>query len=69
MSKKARDPVEQFPPGSNVAREKGCKCPILDNARGKGYLGGVQDSSGKTMYVISEACELHGAVLLDGEEA
>lgn len=45
--------TSQFPPGSRKAISAGCKCPQLDNARGKGYMGiaGV--------YVMSERCPLH----------
>lgn len=41
-------------PGSNQAIEQGCKCPILDNANGRGYMGvdGV--------FVINETCPVHG---------
>ena len=51
-------------PGSDEALSNGCRCPVLDNGHGKGYLGGVTDDNGRTIYVISEACDLHrfGAV-------
>lgn len=38
-------------PGSDAAIAKGCTCPILDNARGKGDLGGN--------FWISGSCKLH----------
>lgn len=40
-------------PGSKEAIDFGCKCPVLDNAHGKGYLGieGV--------FVFNESCPLH----------
>lgn len=52
-----RERTEQVPnPGSDEAIAKGCSsseledtCPVLDNAHGKGYLGGVR-----------EDCPLHG---------
>lgn len=47
-------------PGSPAARELGCRCPILDNAHGKGYLGGMTDSEGNLIFVISAVCPLHG---------
>jgi len=41
------------PPGSDEALALGCKCPTLDNERGRGYCGqpGV--------YVTSADCPLH----------
>lgn len=48
------------PPGSPEAIEQDCACPILDNAHGKGWMGGRRDSkTGETLYVISAACDLH----------
>jgi hypothetical protein len=47
-------------PGSSEAIAQGCTCPVLDNARGKGYLGGVKDEAGNTVFVISCLCPLHG---------
>lgn len=38
-------------PGSDAAIEQGCKCPVLDNAHGKGCREG--------MFWISENCPLH----------
>ena len=38
-------------PGSPEAYANGCKCPILDNAHGKGIGGGH--------YWISEKCPIH----------
>jgi hypothetical protein len=46
-------------PGSNEAIKKGCTCPILDNAHGAGYIGGVKDDNGETVYVITEGCPVH----------
>lgn len=47
------------PPGSDEAVKLGCKCPRMDNAYGRGYLGGVKDDNGGTVYVVSGDCELH----------
>jgi hypothetical protein len=44
-----------YPPGSVEAIARGCSCPILDNGRGRGYMGmpGI--------YVYAGDCQLHGA--------
>ena len=47
-------------PGSDEAIAAGCTCPIMDNGRGRGYLGGVQDDTGQTVFVIAGDCPLHG---------
>ena len=47
-------------PGSASAIAIGCRCAGMDNARGRGYLGGVKDADGNTLYVISADCPLHG---------
>lgn len=47
-------------PGSNEAIKQGCKCPVLDNAHGRGLLGGVKDSDENTLFVIHAECPLHG---------
>lgn len=41
-------------PGSDEAIKAGCKCPVLDNAHGKGYMG-VEG-----VFVYSELCGIHG---------
>ncbi|WP_161668748.1 LexA family protein [Kallotenue papyrolyticum] len=41
-------------PGSPEATERGCRCPILDNRYGRGYLG----DPGR--FVMVAACPLHG---------
>lgn len=46
-------------PGSKEAREKGCTCPVLDNAHGKGYMGGVRDKDGNLIFVINFDCKVH----------
>lgn len=47
-------------PGSPQAVEKGCTCPRIDNGHGKGYMGGVKDENGETIFVRSGDCPLHG---------
>lgn len=49
----------KYNPGSPEAIERGCTCPILDNAHGKGYMGGVKDEDGELVFVISQGCPLH----------
>lgn len=50
--------VEKKPnPGSDKAIVQGCKCPVLDNARGQGAFGW-----GEGAYWINEDCPLHGKV-------
>jgi hypothetical protein len=46
-------------PGSAEALEQGCQCPVMDNGRGRGYLGGVKDENGETVFVIVVGCPLH----------
>lgn len=41
-------------PGSNEAIALGCRCPILDNAHGIGYMG----QSG--VFCFTSDCPLHG---------
>lgn len=50
-----------LPPGSPRAVDAGCRCPVLDNGHGRGYLGGVRDAAGDAIYVVREDCPLHGA--------
>lgn len=50
-------------PGSNEARVAGCKCPVMDNSHGKGWMGGVKGEDGQTVFVISELCPLHQSEL------
>lgn len=47
-------------PGSRAAQDQGCNCPVLDNAYGQGYLGGVKDKDGNIMFVINVTCSVHG---------
>lgn len=41
-------------PGPDEALARGCRCPVLDNARGKGYMGmpGI--------FAMRADCPLHG---------
>lgn len=48
-------------PGSDQALLDGCRCPVLDNAHGAGYLGGMRDKDGQPMFVIVDCCPLHGS--------
>ena len=51
-------------PGSNEAIAAGCTCPVLDNAHGKGYLGGVKDrETGETLFVYNCGCPIHAAAI------
>jgi hypothetical protein len=47
-------------PGSKGARSDGCTCPVLDNAYGRGYMGGVKGDDGNTVFVRFANCPLHG---------
>ena len=47
-------------PGSASAVAAGCKCPILDNARGKGWL-----CSGH--FIVREDCPIHGTAKQFGQ--
>ena len=47
-------------PGSDAALDQGCICPVLDNAHGLGYMGGVKDPDGNVMFVMNATCPLHG---------
>jgi hypothetical protein len=40
-------------PGSDEALDKGCTCPVLDNAHGRGYMNQVY-------FWINNNCPLHG---------
>lgn len=56
------DPRDTFlTPGSDEAIAAGCKCPVLDNAHGRGYLG--QPGA----YCFSSGCELHWAANEQGK--
>jgi len=50
-------------PGSDEAAAKGCTCPRIDNAHGRGAFGGsVKGADGKTVFWTNDACPLHGTV-------
>lgn len=40
-------------PGSQEAKDQGCRCPVMDNAYGRGYMG----HSGIFVYMID--CPIH----------
>jgi hypothetical protein len=46
-------------PGSEEAVKIGCTCPRMDNAYGRGYMGGVKDEYGGTVFVINMDCPVH----------
>lgn len=54
-------------PGSPEAHELGCLCPRMDNANGRGYMGGVVGQDGKTVFVVRMDCPLHGRKDKDNE--
>lgn len=41
-------------PGTEEAIKSGCKCPVLDNSYGKGYM------SIEGVFVYTQDCPLHG---------
>jgi len=43
-------------PGSDEAAALGCKCPRLDNARGRGAYG---TSGKKAIYIVDCDCPVH----------
>jgi len=47
-------------PGSKEALDQGCLCAVMDNAYGKGYLGGVKGKDGNIIFVVTDNCPLHG---------
>jgi hypothetical protein len=40
-------------PGSDEAVARGCRCPVIDNGRGRGYMGQAD------IFVLSADCPLH----------
>lgn len=46
-------------PGSQEAVDLGCTCPRMDNGHGRGYLGGVNDENGYTVFVMTVGCPVH----------
>ena len=49
MTRNARIPN----PGTQDAIAQGCKCPVLDNNRGRGYVGMA------TFFIYSAECPIH----------
>lgn len=49
-------------PGSDAAIDAGCKCPVMDNGYGKGFMG-IEG-----YYVIAEGCPVHPTVRDEVEE-
>ena len=43
-------------PGSPEAIEAGCRCPVLDNGHGRGYLGDGE----RFGWWMSSDCPIHG---------
>ena len=41
-------------PGSDAALARGCRCPVMDNNRGRGYMGQPG------IFVMTLGCPLHG---------
>lgn len=56
------DGVQGQPPGGDAARAQGCLCPVLDNARGIGYLGVPGQ------WVMRTDCPLHGGAPYAGRD-
>jgi hypothetical protein len=46
-------------PGSDEALDRGCQCPVLDNAHGRGYYG--QEG----IFVMTVGCPVHDAERAD----
>ena len=44
-------------PGSKDALSQGCKCPVLDNCRGRGAF---VSTDGKPQFWVNDDCPLHG---------
>ncbi len=50
-------PTPDPSPGSDAARELGCRCPVLDNAHGRGAWGSSGDDA---VFWINGDCPMHG---------
>ena len=46
-------------PGSDEALRLGCRCPVIDNGHGRGYMGGAKDEDGNTVFVYRVGCPVH----------
>lgn len=55
-------------PGSELAVHQGCTCPVSDNGRGRGYMGGVKDKDGKLVFIIRGGCPLHDKGMINNIE-
>lgn len=56
-------------PGSTEAIDAGCQCPVIDNCHGRGWKGGMKDSSGQTMFVYNLECPVHFAAMCELKKA
>ena len=55
-----KDQVAPVPnPGHQDAKALGCLCPAIDNGHGKGYMGGMKNEKGETMFVRVLECPVH----------
>lgn len=50
-------------PGSDLAIEHGCTCPVMDNSHGKGYMGN------EGVFWINSMCPLHSELGEGGTES
>lgn len=54
----SKETKEQWPsvpnPGSDEALQAGCRCPVMDNGHGAGYMGQAG------IFVMNLDCPLHG---------
>lgn len=54
------DDIKTVPnPGSEEAIRRGCACPVMDNGHGRGWMGGVKDENGDTVFVYTVGCPIH----------
>ena len=58
MSKRTK-PDLNAPPGSDGAIAAGCRCPVLDNEHGRGFMG--QEG----VYCHSGDCPIHGHIVAE----
>lgn len=47
-------------PGSDEAIEQGCKCPVMDNRRGRGIPITTPEGELQIAFWMSADCPLHG---------
>lgn len=47
-------------PGSDEAIEQGCKCPVMDNFKGKGIPITTEEGELQVAYWMVADCPLHG---------